>query len=93
MTTNKFSQSKLDIRIGKQIYDYRNENHISQEQFSKQLGITKNILDKYEKGAAHIPAALLFEIAKIMKVKIEDFFPKFHTELNGCIAHSWFEPL
>lgn len=93
MAINKFTPSKLDIKISKQICEWRIANGLSQEEFAKKLGINKNTLNKYEKAMASIPASDVFEIAKIMKIPIAEFFPKFHHEIKGCIGCSWFDPL
>jgi transcriptional regulator with XRE-family HTH domain len=65
--------SKEDEYIGEQIRKYRAMNHISQEELGKELGLTKQIVSKIEKGERKISYRELAKIADYLEESIDTF--------------------
>jgi len=63
-----------DALIGKKIKQFRLLSSMSQECLAKELGITFQQVQKYEKGINRISASRLQDIAAILKRKVEEFF-------------------
>lgn len=52
--------------IGKIIKQYRHQNHLTQDQFGKKLGVNKQTVSKWEKGILQVSTSKYFEIEQIM---------------------------
>lgn len=65
--------SKEDEYIGEQIRKYRVMNHISQEDLGKELGLTKQIISKIEKGERKVSYRELAKIAAYLEESIDTF--------------------
>lgn len=68
----------LDVAIGARLRLFRNLKSLSQEQLSRQLGISFQQIQKYESGKNRIPVARLAVIADLLDVPLLRF-----VESNG----------
>jgi len=59
--------------IGEQIRKYRVVNHYSQEELAKEVGLTKQIISRIEKGERRITYNELSKIAEYLEEPIETF--------------------
>jgi transcriptional regulator with XRE-family HTH domain len=60
--------------VGQRIRAQRRQLRISQEQMARQLGLTFQQVQKYERGANRVSASKLFDISRILGVPISFFF-------------------
>jgi transcriptional regulator with XRE-family HTH domain len=75
------SASAIDRYIGARMRAQRLALKMSQEQLAKELGVSFQQIQKYEKGVNRVSAARLFEICKALKVSLSWMFerdPKAH---------------
>jgi transcriptional regulator with XRE-family HTH domain len=70
----KKQASEIDAHVGQRIRLRRMLLGMSQEKLGNLLGLTFQQVQKYERGVNRIGAGRLFEIAKILGVKIEYFY-------------------
>jgi len=61
---------------------------MSQERLGELLGLTFQQVQKYEKGVNRIGAGRLFEIAKILGVKIDYFYEGAHDLISSPLPAS-----
>jgi ribosome-binding protein aMBF1 (putative translation factor) len=66
--------SLVDVWIGSRVRVKRTSRGISQQEFSKLMGIDQNDLVAFEAGAKRINANLLFRIAKSLDMRPDYFF-------------------
>lgn len=64
----------VDIYVGGRVRLRRHLLGLSQEKFSRQLGITFQQIQKYEKGLNRLGASRLWDISRVLKVSVEYFF-------------------
>jgi len=64
----------LDALIGERIRMLRQRHNVSQTELGKELGITFQQIQKYERGVNHVSAARLQAIAEIFGVPVTFFF-------------------
>lgn len=60
--------------LGKKVQKLRKENHLSQEEFAHQLGISRVYMGFIEQGRESPSLKLLMKIARKFEVKVEDLF-------------------
>lgn len=73
MKENKKSPCDYDRRIGERIKARRIAARLSQEELGKELHLTFQQIQKYEKGMNRVSAARLVEIAKILGAPVVSF--------------------
>lgn len=73
------SATPIDSRVGLAIRMRRIELDLSQEKVAGELGITAQQLQKYERGANRVGASRLYELAQILGVSVQYFFPEEKT--------------
>ncbi|WP_019222889.1 helix-turn-helix domain-containing protein [Bartonella rattaustraliani] len=71
-----------DISVGKKIRFRRNFMKISQKQLGRQLGVSFQQIQKYEKGINRVAAGRLQEIANILDVDISYFYTDITQKKN-----------
>ena len=64
----------VDLYVGKKLKFRRNILGLSQEQLGKEIGVTFQQIQKYEKGLNRISSGRLYDFAKILNVDIKNFF-------------------
>ncbi len=67
--------TKTKLRLGKKIQRIRGLHHLTQEELSEKLNISRTHLGHVEQGRKSPSMKLLEKIAKILKVKPQDLFP------------------
>jgi transcriptional regulator with XRE-family HTH domain len=67
--------TSLDKEIGQKIKLHRWTKKKSRNFLGKEIGKSYQQVQNYEYGKHRVAASVLFKIAKILKVKIEEFFP------------------
>lgn len=66
---------KLNEYIGKQIRINREKRNISVEQLAEMLGTTRATVTRYELGTRKANQDVLFKLAELFKISVDDFFP------------------
>lgn len=74
MADNQRKPNPIDIHVGSRLRLRRTMMGMSQEKLGKQLGITFQQIQKYEKGTNRIGASRLHEIASIFRTPISYFY-------------------
>jgi transcriptional regulator with XRE-family HTH domain len=64
----------VDVAVGRRVRARRIFLGISQERLGKELGVTFQQVQKYERGTNRISASSLFEIARVLGVEPSYFF-------------------
>ena len=73
----------IDVRVGERVRMYRIKAKMSQEALGKQLGITFQQIQKYEKGSNRIGSSRIHQISEILGVPVASLF----ENLSGQKAH------
>jgi transcriptional regulator with XRE-family HTH domain len=71
-----------DVLVGANVRLYRIAADVSQVELGKQLGVTFQQIQKYEKGTNRVGAGRLFVIATVLKVPIVRFYDGLKTPSN-----------
>jgi transcriptional regulator with XRE-family HTH domain len=72
--SNPRSTGSLDVHFGEKLRARRLIGHVSQQDLAKALGMSFQQIQKYEKGTNRISAAMLFQIAAVLKVDVAYFY-------------------
>ena len=67
----------VDTHVGKRLRLRRTILGMSQEELAKNLGITFQQVQKYEKGVNRIGSSRLFDIAQVLTVPVSFFFDEY----------------
>jgi transcriptional regulator with XRE-family HTH domain len=68
--------NNIDKEIGEKIELHRLTKRKSRHLLGKEINKSYQQIQNYEYGKNRVAASVLFAISKVLKVKIEDFFPK-----------------
>ena len=70
-------KNENDLRkyAGSIIKKLRERKNMSQDELAEQLNITRQAISRYENGDRGVNQDLLFQLASIFNVKIDEFFP------------------
>ena len=68
--------NSVDVFIGKRMRELRHDNNISQVELGRELGVSFQQIQKYEKGVNRISAARLFDICKALNVSLSSMFER-----------------
>lgn len=70
-------KNENDLRkyAGSVIKKLRERKNMSQDELAEQLNITRQAISRYENGDRGVNQDLLFQLASIFNVKIDEFFP------------------
>jgi len=71
---------KLKKFIGSKIKSFRDARNMNQDDLAVLLGTTKQTVSRYENGDRQANQDVLFKLAGIFKVSIDDFFPPINIE-------------
>ena len=83
------SHHPVDVHVGNRLRERRNFLRVSQERLGRDLGLTFQQIQKYEKGANRVGASRLYEISRLLKVPTSYFFEDMPEEISlakGAIA-------
>ena len=75
-----YKMDNLKLDMGKRIASARYEKRFTQARIAKELGVTHQCIQKYEKGRIEIPSTNLLKIANFLEKPI-DFF--FHADVDS----------
>ena len=64
----------VDVHVGMVVRVKRKLAGLSQSQLAERIGITFQQLQKYERGANRISASKLYEISRVLRAPIGEFF-------------------
>jgi transcriptional regulator with XRE-family HTH domain len=64
------SSNLVDEFIGKRMRELRHVQNISQAELGRELGVSFQQIQKYEKGINRVSAARLFDICKALNVSL-----------------------
>jgi transcriptional regulator with XRE-family HTH domain len=64
----------VDVHVGRKLRFFRTQRDLSQTSLGKQVGLTFQQIQKYEKGTNRIGASRLHEFACALNVPVEAFF-------------------
>ena len=66
--------TKILDDLGKQIKYLRKENHLTQAELAKKVGVHPTYIGKIESGKNNISTIMLFKISKVLKVTLPKLF-------------------
>jgi len=66
--------TKILIRLGKQLKIIRKEKGLTQEQLAEKVGIHPTYVGKLEGGKSNLSTLLLFKISRALGVKLSEIF-------------------
>lgn len=61
--------------VGSKIKEYRKKRKLTQKELGKRIDKSDNTISNYETGAIAPSQDALFALAKVLEVKVDDFFP------------------
>lgn len=73
---------ELNNFVGEQIKKWRLLRNMNQEELAERLNTTKQTVSRYEKGERKANQDVLFDLAKILNVSINEFFPKIENKTD-----------
>src|SRR5262249_3654667 len=76
----------IDRHVGVRIRLRRKEVGLTQERLAEALTLTFQQIQKYEHGANRVSASKLFEIARVLKVKLAVFFDGYAEPGGAAVA-------
>lgn len=75
----------IDVHVGSRVRLRRMLLGMSQEKLGEQLGLTFQQIQKYEKGVNRIGASRLFELARVLGVKVQFFYDELPGVPTGMV--------
>ena len=81
MKTQGEKLDPLDVHIGGRLRALREQEHVTQAQIAKAIGVTFQQVQKYEKGLNRISAARLGRAAQALGCEIAASYP--HSDAEG----------
>lgn len=66
---------ELDKFVGQRIKIFRQKKKLSQDELGKLIGVGNSAVSAYELGKNSLTLSMLFKIAKILEIKVNDLFP------------------
>lgn len=76
------NESDLRKYAGNVIRKLRERKNMSQDELAEQLNITRQAISRYENGDRGVNQDLLFQLASIFNVKIDEFFPPINNNYS-----------
>lgn len=64
----------VDVHVGQKIRYWRSRHGFSQGDLGAEIGVTFQQMQKYENGKNRVSASRLYEIARCLRISIEEFF-------------------
>lgn len=74
----------IDLHVGARVRLRRKMLGVSQEGLADSIDLTFQQVQKYERGANRISASKLYEIAQVLKVRVQYFFDGYQDEGDGA---------
>ena len=66
---------ELSKYIGKRIKEFRKAHNLTTEELAEKIGTTRATVTRYENGVRKANQDVLFQLADIFNVSVDDFFP------------------
>lgn len=85
-TESQNGTDTLDMHIGQRLRLQRTLAGLSQKNIGQAIGVTFQQIQKYERGANRVSAALLYQFAKLFGVPVSYFFEHFDSPNLGQFA-------
>lgn len=79
----------VDIHVGRRLRLKRTFLGLSQEAVGKQIGVTFQQIQKYERGINRMGASRLYDFSKALGVQVSYFFDGFGDYANDESAMMW----
>jgi transcriptional regulator with XRE-family HTH domain len=70
----KHERRKIDRYVGNQLRAARQFRGVSQQELARQIDLTFQQVQKYERGTNRIAASLLYDLSQILKVPVAYFY-------------------
>lgn len=86
-------EKKLDGYVGKKIKAYRQRKKLSQEELGKLIGVGNSAISAYELGKNSLTLSMIFKIAKVLEVNVNDLFPETNQETDQEFKKEFIEEL
>ena len=77
------SPHPVDLHVGRRMRLRRNLLGISQETLAHKLGLTFQQVQKYERGLNRISSSRLFDISKVLNVRVNYFFDEMDEDVSA----------
>lgn len=78
------AKKPINIRVGTNIQQLREERHYTQEGLSEKLGVTPNHLSAIERGVSGVSLELLEKLCQVLEVTADHIlFGRVAAETNG----------
>ena len=77
------SPPPVDLHVGRRMRLRRNLLGISQETLAHKLGLTFQQVQKYERGLNRISSSRLFDISKVLNVRVSYFFDEMDEDVSA----------
>ncbi len=74
---------ELKKYIGQRIRQFRLNRNLTTEELAKKLNTTRASITRYENGDRKANQDVLFQLAEIFNVSVDDFFPNRSTDKSG----------
>ncbi len=81
----------IDVHVGNRVRMRRMLIGMSQERLGKELGLTFQQVQKYEKGTNRISASRLYRIAQILGVPVQYFFEDLPASVAAPVQEGFAE--
>lgn len=82
------SPTDIDKHVGARLRLRRSQLNMSQSELGKELGVTFQQVQKYERGTNRIGASRLYSLAAVLEVDIQYFFDGLDTPLTNNAERS-----
>jgi len=66
--------------VGARIREYRKRSRLTQKELGEKVGVKHNTISSYENGTNEAEQEILFSIAEVLNVSVNDFFPSTENE-------------
>jgi len=73
----------IDIHVGGRVRLRRTLSRLSQGKLAEDLGLTYQLIQKYERGAIRISSSKLYQISQILDVPVSFFFDDMPDDIAG----------
>lgn len=80
--TKEYTSDEIKVYVGKQIRAHREKNKLSQRAFAEAIGKKYNTVSNYENGKSSPSRDALFAIARVLKISVDDLFPKVENSVS-----------
>lgn len=81
----KLSKEELAAHIGAQIRKHRKAKKMTQKELGSLLGVGHTTVSSYEVGRIAPDQDMIFELANIFGVKVDELFPDSYVEPNDTL--------